>query len=49
MYGSAAMMPTSHPHAPDSSVPVEVGTCPYCGYPSIGSGMCAFCRPQLVR
>lgn len=26
-----------------------VGTCPYCGYPSLGSGLCAFCRPHLVR
>ncbi len=29
--------------------PALVGTCPYCGYPSLGSGMCAFCRPHLVR
>lgn len=28
---------------------VRVGTCPYCGYPSLGSGLCAFCRPQLAR
>ena len=27
----------------------RVGTCPYCGYPSLGSGLCAFCRPQLAR
>lgn len=27
----------------------RVGTCPYCGYPSLGSGLCAFCRPHLVR
>lgn len=26
-----------------------VGACPYCGYPSLGSGLCAFCRPHLVR
>ena len=26
-----------------------VGTCPYCGYPSLGSGLCAFCRPHLAR
>jgi chromosome segregation ATPase len=26
-----------------------VGTCPYCGYPSLGSGLCAFCRPPLDR
>lgn len=26
-----------------------VGTCPYCGYPSLNSGLCAFCRPHLVR
>ncbi len=25
-----------------------VGTCPYCGYPSLGSGLCAFCRPHLA-
>ena len=29
--------------------PARVGTCPYCGYPSIGSGLCAFCRPHLAR
>lgn len=27
----------------------RVGTCPYCGYPSLGSGLCAFCRPHLAR
>ena len=27
----------------------KVGTCPECGYPSLGSGVCAFCRPHLVR
>lgn len=27
----------------------RVGTCPYCGYPSLGSGQCAFCRPHLMR
>jgi chromosome segregation ATPase len=27
----------------------RVGTCPYCGYPSLGSGLCAFCRPQLAH
>lgn len=26
----------------------RVGTCPYCGYPSLGSGLCAFCRPPLT-
>ncbi len=26
----------------------RVGTCPYCGYPSLGSGLCAFCRPHLA-
>lgn len=25
-----------------------VGTCPHCGYPSLGSGLCAYCRPFLV-
>lgn len=28
---------------------VHVGTCPDCGYPSLGSGMCASCRLYLVR
>lgn len=28
---------------------LAVGTCPECGYPSLGSGLCAFCRPHLVR
>jgi hypothetical protein len=27
----------------------RVGMCPYCGYPSLGSGLCAFCRPHLAR
>ena len=27
----------------------RVGTCPYCGYPSLGSGLCAFCRPHIAR
>ena len=29
--------------------PARVGICPYCGYPSLGSGLCAFCRPHLAR
>ncbi len=33
----------------DESPATLVGTCPYCGYPSLGSGLCAFCRPHLVR
>lgn len=34
----------------DTGLPASrVGTCPYCGYPSLGSGLCAFCRPQVVR
>lgn len=33
----------------DQSPATLVGTCPYCGYPSLGSGLCAFCRPHLVR
>lgn len=27
----------------------RVGMCPYCGYPTLGSGMCAFCRPHLAH
>jgi hypothetical protein len=34
---------------PEMTVPTRVGTCPYCGYPSLGSGLCAFCRPHLAR
>lgn len=30
------------------SPPSRVGTCPQCGYPSLESGMCAYCRPQLL-
>lgn len=26
----------------------RVGTCPDCGYPSLDSGLCAFCRPRLA-
>lgn len=29
--------------------PAAVGTCPDCGYPSLGSGLCASCRLYLVR
>jgi hypothetical protein len=27
----------------------KVGTCPQCGYPSLGSGLCAFCRPHPLH
>lgn len=37
--------PTEQPHLRSP----KVGTCPECGYPSLGSGLCAFCRPHLVR
>jgi CRP-like cAMP-binding protein len=33
----------------DKTASTRVGTCPYCGYPSLGSGLCAFCRPHLAR
>jgi hypothetical protein len=33
-------------HAP--AHPPRVGTCPDCGYPSLDSGLCAFCRPGLT-
>jgi len=33
----------------DPLATARVGTCPYCGYPSLGSGLCAFCRPQEAR
>jgi hypothetical protein len=33
----------------DPSTHARVGTCPYCGYPSLGSGQCAFCRPHLTH
>ena len=26
----------------------RVGPCPQCGYPSLGSGLCAYCRPHLL-
>ncbi len=29
--------------------PPRVGTCPDCGYPSLESGLCAFCRPRLAH
>ena len=25
----------------------QVGICPHCGYPSLGSRSCAYCRPYL--
>lgn len=28
--------------------PDRVGVCPHCGYPSLGSGLCAYCRPFLA-
>jgi hypothetical protein len=33
----------------EGTSPSRVGICPYCGYPSLGSGLCAFCRPHLAR
>lgn len=33
-----------HDHVPAA----RVGTCPHCGYPSLGSGLCAYCRPHLL-
>lgn len=33
----------------DVTPSARVGICPYCGYPSLGSGLCAFCRPHLAR
>ena len=32
----------------DQPPTARVGTCPHCGYPSLGSGMCAYCRPNLL-
>ena len=29
--------------------PATVGTCPDCGYPSLGSGLCAPCRTVATR
>ncbi len=26
----------------------RVGTCPHCGYPSLESGLCAYCRPHVA-
>ena len=23
--------------------------CPACGYPTLGTGLCAYCRPQLAH
>jgi hypothetical protein len=34
-------------HLPDPAM--RVGTCPDCGYPSLDSGLCAFCRPRLTH
>lgn len=36
-------------NTPAHSSPIHVGTCPDCGYPSLGSGLCASCRLYLVR
>ena len=33
---------TGYQHSPAG----RVGTCPHCGYPSLDSGLCAYCRPQ---
>lgn len=27
----------------------RVGICPHCGYPSLDSGLCAYCRPYVAR
>ena len=47
--GSAMSSGKSDSATSDQSPGAQVGTCPYCGYPSLGSGLCAFCRPHLVR
>ena len=26
-----------------------VANCPACGYPTLGTGLCAYCRPQLAH
>lgn len=39
----------THAGSRENLLAAKVGTCPYCGYPSLGSGLCAFCRPQLAR
>lgn len=36
-------------NCPVAEVPGRVGTCPSCGYPSLASGLCAFCHPHLAR
>ncbi|MFM9035753.1 MAG: hypothetical protein ACKOQ4_15970 [Mycobacterium sp.] len=36
-------------HDGDLPGAARVGMCPYCGYPTLGSGLCAFCRPHLAR
>ena len=41
--GTIAGLDADHPPA------TLVCTCPYCGYPSLGSGLCPFCRPHLAR
>ncbi len=57
----AAMQPTLEGMAVDLGVTLSalsqhldrtvtrVGTCPHCGYPSLDSGLCAYCRPFLAR
>lgn len=35
--------------AATAAASAPVGPCPNCGYPSLGSGLCAFCRPHLAR
>lgn len=39
----------AHAYSGENLLIAKFGTCPYCGYPSLGSGLCAFCRPQLAR
>lgn len=36
---------TTHQNRPAG----RVGTCPHCGYPSLDSGLCAYCRPYVAR
>ena len=32
-----------------SADPVTIlAICPACGYPTLGSGLCAYCRPQMI-
>jgi hypothetical protein len=41
--------PTDRPTVTATDTLTAVTDCPSCGYPKVGPGLCAYCRPVLAR